>query len=443
MNYYLAVDIGASSGRHIRGCLDNGRLILKEIHRFPNDMTKRGDTLCWDTDALIAEANTGLQKCAALGTPPHSAGIDTWGVDFVLTDRDGSLLGDSVAYRDSRTDGMDIEVERLVPYDEHFARTGIQKQPFNTVYQLMALKLKSPGLLERADSLLLIPDYLHYRIYGGKRSEYTHASTTGLVSALTRDWDWDIIERLGFPRGIFQPVVHGLTPSHDTASAFMAVPAKGDGSVYISSGTWSLLGVVSDTPILSEAARKAGFSNEGGYGGTYRFLKNIMGLWMIQSVRREMKDSPSYAVLENMARDSDYDGLVDVNDAAFFAPESMTRAIELKCVEAGYPRPDGAADIVRCVYSSLARAYADSIKELEALTGKRYTSIHIIGGGSQDDILNKLTAQAAGLPVYAGPAEGTALGNIVSQMLRSGELPGIQAAHEAIRNSFTIKEVLP
>ncbi|MCL2079671.1 MAG: rhamnulokinase [Oscillospiraceae bacterium] len=435
---YLAIDIGASSGRHIAGRLENGRLVLEEIHRFPNSMTKRNGALCWDIDGLLAEVKAGLGKCTA-----HSIGIDTWGVDFVLTDADGNPLGDAVAYRDSRTDGMDAEVECLISYAEHYARTGIQKQPFNTVYQLMALKLKNPELLDRANSLLLMPDYLHYRIYGEKRSEYTIASTTGLVGAVTGDWDWVLIDRLRLPRRIFQPIEHGLTPSHDTASAFLAVPARDDNAVYISSGTWSLLGVVSDTPILTDAARSAGFTNEGGYGGTVRFLKNIMGLWMIQSVRREMTEKPSYAALDKMARDSDYDGLVDVSDAAFFAPENMTRTITQKCTEAGYPPPKDTGDIMRCVYSSLAREYAKSIRELEIITGKRYTTLNTVGGGSQASFLNELTAQATGLPVYAGPVEGTALGNILSQMLRSGELPDVGAARDIIRNSFEIKEYLP
>ena len=439
MRRYLAIDIGASSGRHILGSLRDGAIVLEEIHRFDNGMTERGGAQCWDIGALVAEVKAGLAKCAA----PESFGVDTWGVDFVLLDADGQLLGDAVAYRDSRTGGMDAEVEKIVPLSEHYARTGIQKQIYNTVYQLTALKRKNPALLEQAARLLLMPDYLHYRLSGEKRTEYTHASTTGLVSAITRDWDWELIERLGFPRRLFLPVTHGLTPSHDTAGAFLAVPAKDENAVCISSGTWSLLGILSDAPILTEAAREAGFTNEGGYGGKYRFIKNIMGLWMVRSVRDELPDKPSYAVLERQARQSGYNGLVSVNDAAFFAPESMSRAVAQKCAEAGYPPPGGTGDVLRCVYRSLAREYADSVRELETLAGKRYTSISIIGGGSKDSFLNELTAKASGLPVYAGPTEGTAIGNIVSQMLRSGELPDIQTAREVIRNSFAVREFPP
>ncbi|MCL1819611.1 MAG: rhamnulokinase [Oscillospiraceae bacterium] len=438
MRHYLAIDIGASSGRHILGHLRDGKIVLEEIHRFSNGMTDRDGTLCWNIGALVDEVTRGISKCAAY----ESLGIDTWGVDFVLLDANGNIVGDAVAYRDSRTDGMDVETEKIIPFAEHYARTGIIKQQFNTVYQLMALKIKKPELLEQADTLLLLPDYLHYRLTGERRAEYTHASTTGLISAVTRDWDWELIEKLGFPRRLFLSVSHGLTPSHDTASAFLVVPAKDENTVYISSGTWSLLGIVSDKPILTQAAREAGFTNEGGYGGTFRFLKNIMGLWMIQSIRDELPDKPSYTELERQARESAYDGLVNVNDAVFFAPDSMSRAVTQKCGEAGYAPPESTGDILRCVYSSLALEYARSIRELEDITEKCYTGISIIGGGSQDSFLNELTAQASGLTVYAGPIEGTALGNIISQMLRSGELPDIKTARETVRNSFEVKEYL-
>jgi rhamnulokinase len=436
MRHYLAIDIGASSGRHLWGCLEEGRLILEETHRFPNGMSERNGSLCWDTDAIVSDVTAGIRKSKRC----DSIGIDTWAVDFALLDADGNLLGDTVAYRDSRTDGMDAEVERLIPFEEHYARTGIQKQPFNTVYQLMALKRTSPGLLEAADSMLLIPDYIHYRLNREKRSEYTNASTTGLLNAGTRDWDWEMIDRLGFPRRIFQPVGYDLTPSHDTAAAFLMADSD---SVLISSGTWSLLGIAGDRPILTETARKAGFTNEGGFGGKIRFLKNIMGLWMIQSIQKELPGSLSFTEMRDMARMSGYDGLVDVNDAAFFAPDSMMNAVIQKCTEAGYARPNGAGDLLRCVYLSLAREYARSVRELERITGRTYRSIRIIGGGSKNDFLNELTAQATGLPVYAGPAEGTAIGNIVSQMIKSGELPNLGAAHEAIRAGFPPAEFLP
>ena len=470
MRYSLAIDIGASSGRHILGGLEDGKLRLWEVHRFPNGMTERHGRLCWDVDALFAEVILGLQKCAALGKIPQSVGIDTWGVDFVLLDAEGNRLDDAVAYRDSRTDGMDMETHRRVSEVELYARTGIQKQKFNTLYQLMALKAQTPSLLERAEGLLMIPDYLHYRLCGARKTEYTNATTTGLCGAASRDWDGEAIGRLGFPRKLFQEIappgtVLGgfiqsvrqsvgfdcavvLPPTHDTASAFLSVPSQAGPSqagpaVTISSGTWSLLGALTDVPVLTEAARNAGFTNEGGTGGQYRFLKNIMGLWMVQSIRSELLGKPSFDALEQAARSSAYHGQVNVNDAAFFAPESMTQTVIEKCREAGFPAPNSTGDILRCVYRSLAAEYARSVKELEGLTGRRYTRVSIVGGGCQDRCLNELTAQACGLPVFSGPVEGTAVGNLVCQMIRSGQLPDEEAARAVIRNSFEITEVQP
>jgi rhamnulokinase len=443
MGYYLAIDIGASGGRHILGRLENGKLVLEEIYRFRNVMAERDGSLCWDAEALFAELQTGIRLCEGMGKPPVSVGVDTWGVDFVLLDPSGKAAGPAVAYRDGRTEGMDAEVEKRVPYAEHYARTGTRKEPFNTVYQLMSLKLNSPELLERADCMLLMPDYMHYRLTGEKRAEATVASTTGLLGAQTRDWDWEIIDRLGFPRRIFPPVAQGAVPSHDTASAFLSVPAGDENAVYISSGTWSLLGVMTGSPVVTGAAREAGFTNEGGYGGRNRLLKTIMGMWMIRSVRNELPDKPSYDELVRLARESGYGGVVAVNDPAFYAPESMSCAVRQKCVEAGYPPPGTPGDTLRCVCVSLAREYARGIRELETLTGEKYTSVNIIGGGSRNGLINQLTANASGLPVYAGPAEGTALGNILSQMLQSGELPDMQTARGIVRNSFEIKEFLP
>jgi rhamnulokinase len=439
MRKYLAIDIGASNGRHISGRVENGRIILEEIYRFPNGMTEREGSLCWDMDALFNHVKTGISKCGN----PVSVGIDTWGVDFILIDSRGAALGPAVAYRDKRTAGMDAEVEKIIPLPEHYERTGTQKQPFNTIYQLMALKLNSPELLGQADCMLLIPDYLHYRLTGEKRAEYSVASTTGLLNAVSGDWDWDIIGRLGLARGIFPPVAHGALTSHDTAGAFLSIPAQDENAAFISSGTWSLLGIMTSAPILTERARQAGFTNEGGYGGQPRFLKTIMGMWMIQSVRKELEGNPPYEELADMASRSDYAGLVDVKDSVFYAPESMSAAITQKCAEAGYPPPKTAGDILKCCYCSLANEYAKGIRELEALTGRVFTSINIVGGGSRNDFLNRLTARVTGKTVYAGPSEGTALGNIISQMLLNGELPDIRTAHEVIRSSFDIKEIKP
>ena len=461
--YHLAIDIGASSGRHILGCLDGGVIKLEEVHRFPNGMENRDGSLCWDTDALFGEIVCGMKKCADIGKIPVSVGVDTWGVDFVLLDGAGNRAAPAIAYRDSRTEGMEEEVFKRVSEEELYTRTGIQDQIFNTIYQLMAVKAKTPSYFDNAAHLLLMPDYLHYRLCGVMKTEYTIASTTGLVNAVSGTWDDEIIASCGFPRGIFCEIVPAgtclgnltdeiksavgyncavtLPPSHDTGSAFLAVPAKSDNSVYISSGTWSLMGVELMKPITSKASREANFTNEGGYDFRYRYLKNIMGLWMIQSVHKELGGDMGFGELVDLARVSDYPGIVDVDDIRFFSPDSMVSAVRTVCREGGFSEPETPGDLARCICRSLAQCYAQTVKDLEALTGKRFDSINIIGGGSKNTLLNELTAEACGLPVYAGPAEGTALGNIVSQMIGFGELAGVDDARRAIQRSFEILEV--
>ncbi|MCL2030127.1 MAG: rhamnulokinase [Oscillospiraceae bacterium] len=460
MRYYLAVDIGASSGRHILGHLENGRIVLEEAYRFPNEPVTRGGHLCWDLEGLYTHVVSGLRRCAERGKVPVTLGIDTWGVDFVLLDADGRLIGDSVAYRDGRTAGMDAAVAESIPDAELYTRTGIQKQIFNTLYQLAAVRRQTPALLERAARLLMIPEYLHYRLTGEPVSEYTIATTTGLVNIRGNTWDGPLLDTLGFPRRIFgplrrpgTPVGHltrevqaraafdcavALPPSHDTACAFAAVPSADDSSVFISSGTWSLLGVETPVPIVTEAGRAANFTNEGGYTG-YRCLRNIMGLWMIQSVRRETGGAAGFPALMAQAEASAYPGVVDAGDEAFLAPESMTEAVSLHCRQAGFPPPQSTGDVLRCIYNSLALCYARTVKQLEELTGRRYRRIHIIGGGCRDTFLNRLTAEACGVPVHAGPVEGTALGNLLSQMIGAGEFSGLDAARAAIRSSFDVK----
>lgn len=469
MKYHLAVDIGASSGRHILGHVEQGRIVLEEVYRFENGPKKRGGRLCWDFDALAREVVNGLKACAKLGKVPATLGVDTWGVDFALVDREGRVLGDTVAYRDSRTQGMDALVEELIPAQELYRRTGIQKQSFNTIYQLMAVKCQSPELLEQAHRLLLVPDYLHYTLTGVMSNEYTEASTSGLVSAAAKDWDRELLDLLGFPQKLFGPLslpgtaLGGLCPalreelgfdcqvilpaSHDTGSAFLAVPAGEGDSVTLSSGTWSLLGVELETPVTTPESRAANFTNEGGYQYRFRYLKNIMGLWMIQNLRREMAENgklPGFGELSRLAREAaDFPGRVDVDDPVFMAPESMSAAVRAYCERTGQPVPQSPGELLSCVYHSLAQCYAQSVRQLEALTGRSFQAVHIVGGGSQDAYLNQLTASATGLPVYAGPTEGTALGNLLVQMIAQGEFAGLQEARDAIRASFAVKEVLP
>lgn len=468
MKYHLAVDIGASSGRHILGHVEQGRIVLEEVYRFENGPKKRGGRLCWDFDALAREVVNGLKACAKLGKVPATLGVDTWGVDFALVDREGRVLGDTVAYRDSRTQGMDALVEELIPAQELYRRTGIQKQSFNTIYQLMAVKRQSPELLEQAHRLLLVPDYLHYTLTGVMSNEYTEASTSGLVSAAAKDWDRELLDLLGFPQKLFGPLslpgtaLGGLCPalreelgfdcqvilpaSHDTGSAFLAVPAGEGDSVTLSSGTWSLLGVELETPVTTPESRAANFTNEGGYQYRFRYLKNIMGLWMIQNLRREMAENgqlPGFGELSRLAREAaDFPGRVDVDDPSFMAPESMSAAVRAYCAGVGQPVPQSPGELLSCVYHSLAQCYAQSVRQLERLTGRSFQAVHIVGGGSQDAYLNQLTASATGLPVYAGPTEGTALGNLLVQMIAQGEFASLQEARAAIRASFAVKEVL-
>ncbi len=460
--YYLAIDIGASSGRHILGHMEEDNLVLEEIYRFPNNLVERGGHLCWDMDALYGHVLAGLKECKALGKIPVSLGIDTWAVDFVLLDRENHIIGDTVAYRDGRTEGMDRKVEEVISFADLYERTGIQKQPFNTIYQLMAV---GKDTLEQADRMMMIPDYLHWLLTGVQKFDYTNASSTGLLDAAAKTWDGELLDRLGYPRKLFPElsmpgtVVGELSPAvaaevgftstvvlpatHDTGSAFLAVPAKDDNAVYLSSGTWSLLGVENREPITTPASMAANFTNEGGYEYRYRYLKNIMGLWMIQSIRRELGGELSFQELIDSAEASGYQGIIDVNAPEFLAPESMVAAVNARCALEGQPVPQTSAETLSCVYQSLAVCYANAIKELEGLTGKTYTSINIVGGGANADYLNRLTATASGLPVYAGPTEGTALGNLMAQMLADHTFQSVEAARETVRRSFNIKEVQP
>lgn len=484
--YYLAIDIGASSGRHVLGHVEDGRIVLEEMHRFDNTQVRLRGHDCWDIDMIWENILIGLEKCASAGKIPVSVGIDTWGVDFVLVDGEGNRVGDAVAYRDSRTQQVAGKVDRAVGLDALYRATGIQRQPFNTIYQLAALASEHPEELLSADRFLMVPEYLNYLLSGVMMNEYTNATTTNLINARTCTWDDLALEAAGAPARIFGEVampgtvLGNLSPevrervgfdtqvvlpaTHDTGSAFLAVPARDDNAVYLSSGTWSLLGVENEGPITSDASRFQNFTNEGGYLKRYRFLKNIMGLWMIQSIRRELNgvdyvaDSGSgrnradrewgFGDLIAAAREADASACgpspyVNVNDDRFLSPASMIDEIRQACRETGQSVPAGVGELMRCVYTSLTGCYADSIAELSALTGRTYTSINIVGGGCQDAYLNQMTANACGLPVYAGPIEGTSLGNLVVQMIGDGRYGSLQEARDAIRDSFNIEVYQP
>ncbi|MDR1797540.1 MAG: rhamnulokinase [Clostridiales Family XIII bacterium] len=464
---FLAVDLGASSGRCVAGWLNGGRIATQEVYRFENG-TFCGDAGdCWDAERIFREILTGMRACKAAGFVPHSVGVDTWGVDYVLLGQDGAVCAPVYATRNNRTVGIDKEMEKTLPFGDLYAATGIQKMRFNTVYQLFAQMKGAPGELARARDMLLMPDYFHYRLSGVRGNEYTEATTTALVDVGERSWSERVIEALGLPRRIFGEILQpgtelgGLTEevkrevgfdcrvvlpaSHDTQSAYMAVPAKGQRPVIISSGTWSLLGFESDAPVLTDSAgaQSFEFSNEGGYGGKYCVLKNIMGLWMFQSLRRELGKQYSFAELSKMAAASDFTGIVDAEDDRFMNPVSMTGEIAAALEERGQRAPATAAQTARCIHRSLAACYAKAIRGIDALRGGPTDAIHIIGGGSQDAVLNQWTADAAGVPVYAGPVEGTVTGSLICQMIAAGEFPGLAEAREAVARSFEMRKFLP
>lgn len=464
-SYYLAIDIGASSGRHILAHLENGRMELEEIHRFPNGMVERDGESVWDVDELFSQIKLGLKKCSELGKEPVSVGIDTWGVDFVLLDEKGDRIGNAVAYRDGRTKGMDEEVYKIISEDALYARTGIQKQLFNTIYQLMALKIKRPEQLAKAKSMLMMPDYFHYMLCGVAATEYTNATTGQLVSPETKQWDMELIDMLGYPRQIFQRIVTpgttlgDLTPevqrevgfnckvvapaTHDTGSAVIAVPAESDNALYISSGTWSLMGTELMKANCSPESKANNLTNEGGYDYRFRYLKNIMGLWMIQSVRKEIAADMGFGEICAKAAECDIPSIVDCNDDRFLAPANMTKEVQAACRESGQQVPEGIAEVASVIYNSLAKCYAKTIDQIRDITGQKYDGIHIVGGGSNADYLNKLTAEATGITVYAGPGEATAIGNLAAQMIAAGELKDLKAARDCVFRSFDIQVYKP
>ena len=459
--YYLAVDIGASSGRHMLASMKDGKMQLEEVYRFPNGMDNKNGTLCWDVDRLITEIKNGLKKCKEIGKIPVSMGIDTWGVDYVLLDKDDHILGDTVGYRDSRTEGMDEEVYEVIPQDDLYARTGIQKQIFNTIYQLMAVKESHPEYLEQAETILMIPDYFNFLLTGVKMNEYTEATTGQLISPKTNDWDYELIDMLGYNSKMFRPVsmpgtVVGdftedvqkevgfnctvvLPATHDTGSAVLAVPTNDDDAVYISSGTWSLMGIERKEADCSMESMKANFTNEGGYDHRFRYLKNIMGLWMIQSVKKEFTEDLSFAEICEMASKETIPSIVDCNDDCFLAPESMIEAVQKFCRDTDQPVPETVGEISSVIYNSLAKCYGDTVEEIEAITGKKYSTIYVVGGGSNAGYLNELTAKYTGRKVSAGPSEATAIGNIIVQMLHDGVFASLPEARTCVKESFDVK----
>lgn len=451
--YYLAVDIGASSGRHLLSHIENGKLVLEEIYRFENNLVKSKDGLVWDIENLFSNVLNGIKKCKEIGKIPKSIAIDTWGVDYVLLDENKNEIKPCFCYRDSRTSAVIDEIERLVSSAELYAKTGIQKQNFNTIYQLYADKKNNR--LKNAKYFLMMPEYLSFKLTGVCKNEYTNATTTGLVNANAKTWDADIIYALGLTEVPFLPLslpsshVGFLSediqkavgfncavlfaPSHDTASAVCACPMA-DNDLYISSGTWSLIGTEITEPILNDSARKLNFTNEGGIDYRFRFLKNYMGMWLFQNIRRNLNKKLSYDDMMILAKNCGEYKYFDVNNSMLVAPKNMLEAIG-KLIN-----NDDLGLILNSAYHSLAKSYSEAVTEIETVTGKRFNSIHIVGGGCQDKYLNTLTRDYTGKSVTAGPIEATATGNIVSQIMRDKKI-SLAAARDLIKKSFDIKEI--
>ena len=467
--YYLAVDIGASSGRHILSHMENGKIILEEVYRFPNGMTEKDGHKIWDVDRLFEEILTGMKKCSEIGKVPYSIGIDTWAVDFVLLDNDDRKIMDAVAYRDDRTAGIDKKVYEVISEDELYARTGIQKQNFNTIYQLMAVKSQEPDAFEKAKSMLMIPDYLNFLLTGEKVQEYTNATTTQLVNPVTKDWDYELIDRLGYPKDIFGEIKNPgsevgklrsevsrkvgfdckviLPATHDTASAVMAVPTQKDDTLYISSGTWSLMGVELDKPNTSDGAFNHNFTNEGGVNKTIRFLKNIMGLWLIQESRRQWDregELLSFDELERQANAAEpFASLVDPDYAEFQTPGNMPKRIKEYCKKTGQKVPETKGEVVRCIAESLAFKYRQTVEGMEDVTGNKYNVVNIVGGGIKDKMICQFTANATKRVVSTGPVEATSIGNVIVQAMAMGAIKDINEGRKVVRNSFDIKTYEP
>lgn len=458
MEYYLAIDIGASSGRHILSHIENGKIIIEEVYRFENAMKEKDGHKIWDVDYLFKQILNGMLKCKQINKIPKSLAIDTWAVDYALLDENNNLIHDVYAYRDSRTLLMDNEVYKIISEDDLYFRTGIQKQNFNTIYQLMADK----EILDKADSFLMIPDYFNFLLTGIKMQEYTNCSTTQLLKPDTKTWDYKLIEMLAYPKKLFNKLsLPGtfvgklkkeneeyvgynldvlLCSSHDTASAVMAIPTDKDDQLYLSSGTWSLLGAELMNANCSYLSREHNFTNEGGYNYRFRFLKNIMGLWMIQSIKKEVAKDISFDELCKRASLESIKSIVDVNDKRFLAPLSMSEEVINYCAQTHQEIPDNPYKLAAVIYNSLAKCYGDTIKEIEEINNKTYKEIYVVGGGANAVYLNELTAKYTNRRVYAGPSEATAIGNILAQLLKDGVYKDLKEARRAVFNSFEIKK---
>ena len=468
----LAFDYGASSGRAILGKYDGEKLLLEEMHRFSNDPVMVSGTFHWDILRLFYEMKQGIHQCGKTGNGDFSSiGVDTWGVDFGILGQSGELLGNPVHYRDERNSGMMEKAFEIVPKREIYRQTGTQFMQINTLYQLLAMKEGDSPILEKAKTLLLTPDLLNYFLTGEKASEFSIASTTQMLDWNTMDWASGLLGRLGIPEGILTDIIHAgsimgnVSPKvcgelridrnvpvvavaeHDTASAVMAVPSVDRPYAYLSSGTWSLLGVELPAPVINDKTYALNFTNEGGYGKTARLLKNIMGLWIYQECKRSWDkegESLSFDRLEEDGMKSEpFAAFIDPDDESFLTPGNMPEKIREFCTRTGQKAPETKAAVVRCIMESLALKYRMTFEALEEVAGFRIPVLHVVGGGCKNAMLCRFTADAIGRPVIAGPIEATAIGNLVCQMLALGEIRSLDEARQMVKRSFPTMEYLP
>ncbi|MBA5714213.1 rhamnulokinase [Bacillus subtilis] len=461
---YTAIDIGASSGRIMVGELNEGKLDIQEIHRFANGFSQRDGHCFWDINHLLKQILQGLQKVKTLGYEHCTVGIDTWAVDYVLLDEKGDRLREAISYRDRRTDHTIDKLEHTLSKAAIYQKTGIQFQPFNTIYQLFE---EDRELLKKTDKIMMIPDYLGYCLTGKAVTEITNASTTQLLNVSTGNLDPELLEAVSVLEQQFAPLTEPgcelgklrnewfpdydlpackvmTVATHDTASAVIAAPGVNDGWAYISSGTWSLIGVENKTPIITDLALENNYTNERGANNTIRFLKNIIGMWAIQEVRQQLQADYSFQQLAEEAKKTEpFQQFINLNDKRFLNPENMIKEIQHYCRQTRQKIPRTAGELACCIYSNLAIIYAITIKELETITEKPIEQFHIIGGGARNDFLNQLTADMSGKAVYAGPIEATATGNLLMQMIAAKEVKDIKEARQVVRNSFPIKVFTP
>ena len=468
---YLAIDLGAESGRAIVGLIENNNIRIEEVYRFPNKQINIQGHLHWDILSLFDEIKNGIRSAVKKGHADiKSVGIDTWGVDFGFITKQDELIGFPYCYRDTRTNGIMEKVFEIIPKEKIYSVTGIQFWQFNSLFQLAKYIDEDSELIKIADKLLFMPDIFNSLLTGIKTTEYTIASTSQLLNAINKNWDHSLLNKLHFPSSLFNKIIPSgtiigkltadiadeigineidvIAPGcHDTASAVAAIPLKDKNSAFISSGTWSIIGIESDEPIINEDTYRLNFTNEGGVGGKIRFTSNVMGMWLLQQLRKSWKkknEENCYEEMSLIARESESNRtIIDPDDQVFYNPDDMQEAINNYCFKNDLKLPETKAQYIRCVLDSLAQKYSMMISNIEALTNHKIKQLHIVGGGSQNNLLNQLTANACNIPVIAGPVEATALGNIIVQAIALGNLSSVEEGRNIIENSFMLSKFNP